>query len=635
MPSFFQRRFLSFFIFLFTFLLGFFLFPKTNQAIATDYYVATNGNDSNSGTSINSPWRTIQKAANTLVAGDTVYIRAGTYNEQVIPQNSGSSTGGYISYTAYAGETVTIDGSGLSFGTWDGLFWIDGKSYIQVSGLRVINALGGRAVTGIRVDSSDHIIVAGNYTYNTESSGIGVWGSNNVVVDGNEIERANNGGSNENLSIDTSDQVEVMNNHVHQGIDSGQGGEGINVKNGSSNVRVYNNVVRDNPRLAFGLDAWTRHTYNIEYFGNVAYNCAHGLIVSSEQGGLAENIKVYNNIAYNNQRSGLFIPHWGGTTDGLKRNIYFVNNTSFNNGYGMRVQAANNENVVIRNNILSQNGTNILVESGAVAETTVDHNLCYGAGGCGGSDTVIGDPLFVNPSAADFHLQSNSPAINAGSSLNAPNTDFDGNFRPQGAGYDIGAYEYGGVIPSPFPSPTPTPPLSPPPTPTPTPSSAPVQLPLRVNSAGEGYTDTRGYLWRADQSYSSGSWGYLGGNTLNRWDENPNLDIGGTEDDYLYVTERYALTSYQVDLSSDTYDIVLHFAETFSGITGPGQRIFDVSIEGQTVLDNFDPYAEAGHSRAIIKPISPLSPLSRILRLTPLKSCLLAVFKSFPQVGMR
>src|SRR5512136_1705058 len=69
---------------------------------ATVYYVAQGGDDSNPGTA-NQPWQTIQKAANTLVAGDTVYVRSGTYPEQVIPQNSGSASN-YITYAAHPGE---------------------------------------------------------------------------------------------------------------------------------------------------------------------------------------------------------------------------------------------------------------------------------------------------------------------------------------------------------------------------------------------------------------------------------------------------------------------------------------------------------------------------------------------------
>jgi hypothetical protein len=101
--------------------------------------VAPSGKDSNPGTA-NQPWHIVQKAANTLVAGDTVYIQAGTYPEQVVPQNSGSA-GNYITFAAYPGETVTIDGSGVALPEdLVGLFHITGKEYIRVSGLRIIDA---------------------------------------------------------------------------------------------------------------------------------------------------------------------------------------------------------------------------------------------------------------------------------------------------------------------------------------------------------------------------------------------------------------------------------------------------------------------------------------------------------------
>ncbi len=98
------------------------------------YYVAPGGSDSNAGT-FTQPWRTIQKAANTLVAGDTVYIREGTYAEVVIPSNSGLP-GQYIVYAAYPGETVTMDGTGVSLPSGaSGLINVWGKSYIKSFGV--------------------------------------------------------------------------------------------------------------------------------------------------------------------------------------------------------------------------------------------------------------------------------------------------------------------------------------------------------------------------------------------------------------------------------------------------------------------------------------------------------------------
>lgn len=63
-----------------------------------------------------------------------------------------------------------------------------------------------------------------------------------------------------------------------------------------------------------------------------------------------------------------------------------------------------------------------------------------------GTDIVVGDPKFRNPSAGDFYLQSGSLTIDAGSSSGAPSKDFEGRSRPQGTGYDIGAYEYQAAV---------------------------------------------------------------------------------------------------------------------------------------------------------------------------------------------
>jgi hypothetical protein len=76
---------------------------------ATNYYVATTGNDANPGTSA-SPFRTIQKCADVMVAGDTCLVRSGTYRETVTPARSGTS-GSPITYRPDTGATVTVSGA--------------------------------------------------------------------------------------------------------------------------------------------------------------------------------------------------------------------------------------------------------------------------------------------------------------------------------------------------------------------------------------------------------------------------------------------------------------------------------------------------------------------------------------------
>ena len=60
----------------------------------------------------------------------------------------------------------------------------------------------------------------------------------------------------------------------------------------------------------------------------------------------------------------------------------------------------------------------------------------------GGAGNISSNPMFVDGDSGDFHLQKESPCIDAGTADGAPGFDFDGTTRPQGSGYDLGAYEY-------------------------------------------------------------------------------------------------------------------------------------------------------------------------------------------------
>ena len=103
-----------------------------NLEAATYYIDGSNGNDSNPGT-LALQWKTIGKANSRLKAGDTVYIRAGTYSsdssEQINPANSGTS-GNYITYQNYNDEVVTITGGSLHHAD------LSNKSYIKIDGIR-------------------------------------------------------------------------------------------------------------------------------------------------------------------------------------------------------------------------------------------------------------------------------------------------------------------------------------------------------------------------------------------------------------------------------------------------------------------------------------------------------------------
>ena len=83
-----------------------------SKVYAATYYVdqnAAGASDSNPGTEA-LPWLTISKAASTLTAGDTVYVKEGVYREFVRPANSGTA-GKPITYEAYPGDPVVITGN--------------------------------------------------------------------------------------------------------------------------------------------------------------------------------------------------------------------------------------------------------------------------------------------------------------------------------------------------------------------------------------------------------------------------------------------------------------------------------------------------------------------------------------------
>ena len=137
------------------------------------------------------------------------------------------------------------------------------------------------------------------------------------------------------------------------------------------------------------------------------------------------------------------------------------------------------------------------------------------------------------------------------------------------------------------------------PKPVPIPVAAPApKIAFRINcGATEPYTDKAGNLWVADQDWGEGkTWGADGGMTFDRG----SLAMTGTDAPRVYELERYSMYSYKFTVPNGKYTVRLHFAETYEGIMGAGERVFSVSIGGQEVLTDLDVYKEAGGS---LKPL--------------------------------
>jgi len=132
-----------------------------------------------------------------------------------------------------------------------------------------------------------------------------------------------------------------------------------------------------------------------------------------------------------------------------------------------------------------------------------------------------------------------------------------------------------------------------------TPTPVPATVLYRIDAGGSGGTFS-GVSWAADAYFTGGVVSNL---------PNP---IANTTDDGLYTTERSTSAdtlgfSYALPVTNGTYTVRLHFAETYwvgganRGIPGVNKRVFNVQLEGTTVLTNYDITAQVGALAADIR----------------------------------
>jgi hypothetical protein len=424
------------------------------SAEATDYYVATTGSDSNAGT-MAAPFATLQKGVNTAVAGDTVWIRGGTYSVTT-PATSGAginftksgTAAAPINFFAYQGEIPVFDFTNMVISTTGYTHgFVISASYLHFKGLEV------RYVPMNTFSNNGVDVLTGGYdTFELlnmhHNSGNGIFiGSKSV-------------GGHLILNCDAHDNYDATSS---QG--QGQNADGFGVHYQTTGASTTIRGCRSWWNSDDGYDLINQEVpvtvENSWAFGNGyamygTFNPADGNGNGFKMGSSATGVRhlVQNNVAWKNKASGFYANHsTGGNT--------WYNNTSFMNGtqYNMLASPAGDPDTTItltgslvhimRNNIGYPNkNTNM------TGVDTMFNTWDLGITPAAKDFASITDPSVsmtgvgvessgaLGPRAADssmppvdfLQLAAGSQMIDKGTDVGLPYV---------GAAPDLGAYEYG------------------------------------------------------------------------------------------------------------------------------------------------------------------------------------------------
>lgn len=234
------------------------------------------------------------------------------------------------------------------------------------------------------------------------------------------------------------------------------GGQGILVGNGSHSNEFLNLLVRNNGRTDFDHGYYFSSTYgNLIEGGIIEDNFGYGgkFDCSGDCAQESDSNILRNAIIRNNSRNG-YRGGWvinGGQNNEID-NCIFTGNASGINLTSTRGGNKIRNNTLVSNNASPHSWNKYCMRSVSSSGDEFRNNICWNhasgdinlisGGTINQSDNLLGrDPRFVDAAKGDFRLKTNSPAIDAGAMLPEVKTDKDGTPRPQGKGYDIGAYE--------------------------------------------------------------------------------------------------------------------------------------------------------------------------------------------------
>lgn len=459
-----------------------------------DYYVSPQGDDAHPGTSVQQPFRTLQRADSAVQPGDTVWIMAGTYRNSetgdkasVLTTTRSGTADAWITWRNYGNDRPELIAENCGYGIQlaasyivvDGLILTgnndnvrqadaEANAEIDVAATRAAWLAEGALELGADYSSTPSLKAAVGTpaapppaapprrksrprTFQEPSS---LYNSSGIAIDCRPrdstlyhhhilrnlvIRKFGTAG----IALLGTDYATVENCEVYDNSWYGRyGSSGITFNSGRHFDRApgYHFIFRRN-RI------WNNKNLVRCYFVDL-FTDGNGLIIDSMDEVPAENsytggILIENNLVYNNGGAGIHV------YKSHHARIDIVSNTLWRNQQMWQLYdlgGHNISNVHFYNNIVVADRyrqVNGKPEPGVV----YDYNLYSGSPliGAKGANDLIGDPLFVLPStnrrAADFSLSAGSPALDNAGGEKIPAVDLLGTPRPRGAGADRGAFE--------------------------------------------------------------------------------------------------------------------------------------------------------------------------------------------------
>ena len=406
---------------------------SASSALATTWYVSPEGNDGNIGSDGSHPFKTINSAEAKATSGDQIHVKQGIYSLTVYgPSNPGTITlksgvylrGGYdknnwniqtteASTTIISGEGSVrcMYGSGLNSTTTIENFTIQNGHFYGGGGLYL--------VSGSCPTITNCIFTSNGYGWGGGIFNDCVYGSGNPAspIITNCTFTLNSGGGAGIYNYEFCSPT-ITNCTFTSNIGGTGGGGGI-FNDVYSSSHILNCTFNSNSASGGNGGGGILNLINF-YYGTcpTIKNCAFTSNSASYGGG------IYNDCAY------------GSPNPTIESCTFTLNSAEVAGGGGAIANV--NCTLTILNSIIYGNTGGIYLNSSSLAinYSCIEGTLYPGMG------NISTDPLFVSAEAGDVHLRSTSPCIDTATSEGAPSTDIEGNPRPYGAGYDMGAYEW-------------------------------------------------------------------------------------------------------------------------------------------------------------------------------------------------